>query len=825
MQEQGMFYIGKEFDIKKGKILDRPVLYDADDLTTHGVVVGMTGSGKTGLSVDILEEAALNDIPAILIDPKGEVVNLLLHFPELLPSDFQPWVDPSDAKRKGLTIEDFVTAEAEKWRAGLADWGIDQHRIAQLQEMVDYQVFTPGSDAGIPVDILGSLSAPEGEESELGEFVNERIASTVTALLGLVGIDADPVQSREHILLSNLFQYAWGQGKDLTLTDLVLQIQNPPISKLGAFDIESFFPKPEREKFAITLNNLLASPRFKIWSEGIPLEVESLLWAPDGKARQSIFYLAHLPDNERMFFVTVLLTAVESWMRTQSGSSSLRAILYFDEVLGYMPPVKNPPSKEPLLRLLKQARTFGLGLLLVTQNPADLDYKGLSNAGTWFVGHLQAERDKERLLDGLEGLDAGTTGMSRSNLDNLISSLSKRVFLLHNVHEEGDEVFYTRWAMAYLPGPITRAKIKDLESLSGAEQEEPGPSISETSAKKKSAQESGLDATFTTRPSVPTGVEEYFLSNNVPLSQAQRNAGLQDEKAQTTGLVYEPALLAQSSVRFLDRKIKLDHVVTYPHLVLQPDRRGVIHWEDHKVKPITNDALDPSPTREARYRNLEVPLTDAKLMRSLKADFADYVYRSASLHLWQNEELDLVGEPGMSEEEFRKLCEEKATVLRDEEVKKLKKIYEKKMDGLKTKLSREERELAQDQAEHSSRKMEEMITHAENVFSLFGSSRRSRRLSSSMTKRRLASQAKADVEESLDAIEEYQEQLVELESILAEELDELNENWMDAAEEIDERIITPYKKYILSDYYGVAWIPSWMIAVGEDLVELPAYQA
>ena len=334
-----------------------------------------------------------------------------------------------------------------------------------------------------------------------------------------------------------------------------------------------------------------------------------------------------------------------------------------------------------------------------------------------------------------------------------------------------------------------------------------------------------LEGTSTTRPSVPSGSEEFFLSNNLTVSRSMREAGLDEEEAQVLGLVYSPALLAQSSIRFLDRSIDLDHLDTRSCLVREADRRGVIRWEDYQADPISDDVLDHSPVAKARFSGLEPPLNDAKLLRSLKTDFADFLYRSANLRLWENEALDLVGQPGMTEAAFRQQCDEKAKELRDKEIAKLKKTYEKKADGLKSKLSREERELAQDQAEHSARKMEEMITHAENLFSIFGGSRRTRRFSSSMTKRRLASKAKADVEESLDAIEEYKEQLEMLELQLADELEELDQTWAATAEQIDERVVTPYKKYILSDYFGIVWIPRWIVLKGDQMHELPGHQA
>ena len=464
---QGKFYLGRLFDSKQGKTTSDPVLYDPDDLTTHAFVVGMTGSGKTGLCIDLLEEAALQGIPALMIDPKGDMTNALLHFPNLSAQDFKPWVNPDEARKSGKSLDQAASEAAESWKKGLADWDIEPARIKALQESAEFAIYTPGSEAGMPVSILASLQAPQIPWQENREMLREKISSTVTALLGLVGFaEVDPVRSREHILLSNIFENAWSQGKDLDLGELIMQTQSPPFEKLGVFDVNSFFPEKERFGLAMSLNNILAAPAFQTWIEGQPLDVASLLYGANGKPRHSVFYIAHLSDAERMFFVTLLYSAVESWMRTQSGTSSLRAIVYFDEIFGYLPPVSNPPSKEPMLRMLKQARAFGVGQVLVTQNPVDLDYKGLSNAGTWMIGKLQTDRDKQRLLDGLESAMAGA--LNRSEYDRMISGLGKRVFLLHNVHEKKPYVFQTRWAMNYLPGPLTRTQIPILNKLAGA---------------------------------------------------------------------------------------------------------------------------------------------------------------------------------------------------------------------------------------------------------------------------------------------------------------------------------------------------------------------
>lgn len=402
------FYLGRTLENPQSEPTDKPLYYDPPDLTTHAIVTGMTGSGKTGLCVTMLEEAALQGIPALIIDPKGDLTNLLLHFPDLAPQDFQPWIDSETARRSGKSIEETASETAKVWKDGLAKWGIDSSRLLALKNAAQFAVYTPGSNAGIPVSVLSSLAVPDLDWKSNREILREKINSTVTALLGLVGLnDIDPLRSREHILLSHIFENAWSKGRSLDLTELILQTQNPPFDKLGALSVDAFFPTKERTDLVMQLNAILAAPSFETWREGQALDIPDLLYTPEGKPRHSVFYLAHLSETERMFFVTLLFSAVETWMRTQSGATSLRALLYMDEIYGYLPPQKNPPSKAPLLRMFKQARAFGLGLILATQNPVDVDYKGLSNAGTWFIGKLQTEQDKDRLLDGLESASGG----------------------------------------------------------------------------------------------------------------------------------------------------------------------------------------------------------------------------------------------------------------------------------------------------------------------------------------------------------------------------------------------------------------------------------
>ncbi|MCJ7796866.1 MAG: ATP-binding protein, partial [Thermoleophilia bacterium] len=441
-EKLGVFYLGREYDLQTKAPREGLLLYDSKDLVTHGVCVGMTGSGKTGLCIGLIEEAALDGVPAIVIDPKGDLADLMLTFTDLRPEDLRPWINEEDAARKGLTPDDFARQQAEFWAKGLADWGESGDRIRRLREAADFAIYTPGSSAGLPISILASFAAPAAAVRDDPELLGDRIATTATSLLALLGIDADPIQSREHILLSTILNTAWQQGQNLDLAALIGQIQNPPVTRVGVMDLESFYPSKERFELAMRMNNLLAAPGFAAWMEGEPLDVARLLHTPEGKPRVSIMSIAHLSDAERMFFVSLLLNEVLGWMRSQPGTGSLRALVYMDEIFGFFPPVAEPPSKRPLLTLLKQARAFGVGILLATQNPVDLDYKGLANAGTWFIGRLQTDNDKQRVLAGLEGVAAGATaGFDRQAMEQTLAGLGNRVFLMYNAHEDAPVVF------------------------------------------------------------------------------------------------------------------------------------------------------------------------------------------------------------------------------------------------------------------------------------------------------------------------------------------------------------------------------------------------
>ncbi len=839
------FYLGRQFDLSNQSTSEKGFLYDPADLTTHAVVTGMTGSGKTGLCMVMLEEAALQEIPALIIDPKGDLTNLLLHFPALAPQDFKPWIDPELARRSGKSLEQAAQDASIAWQGGLQKWGISPERIRALKNAAQFAIYTPGSDAGLSVSILSSLKAPEIPWENNREVLRERIASTVTALLGLVGLEnLDPLSSREHILLSNILETAWSKGKSLDLTELILQTQSPPFDHLGAFNVDTFFPAKSRMSLAMQLNNILASPVFEAWRVGQALDIEGMLYMPDGRPRHSVFYLAHLSDSERMFFVTLLLAAVETWMRTQSGTNSLRAILYMDEIFGYLPPQSNPPSKKPMLRLLKQARAFGLGLLLATQNPVDLDYKALSNAGTWLIGKLQTEQDKARLMDGLE---SASGDISRAEMDRLISSLQKRVFLSHNVHARQPVLFKTRWAMNFLAGPLMRNQIPALNQLAGAQKlreksqelssvPDPARNASSPPVSSEEGESSSLDQDLispglapssafgsATRPAVPTGVDEYFLSTNYSLSEALSAAGQSSPDAKFKAVLYDPALLAVARVRFRDRKYGADTEARKAVLAHQDQLDGPMRWEDHFHAFIPDEQVETQPAPDAFFSLLSRPFMELKQMNALKREFAEWVYRTAVVTARANDALKVFAGPDVSQAEFVKVCADTAREARDLEADKKNALFDRQIQTLKDKLSREERELREDEADLSHRKAEEWGTHVENVLGALGRRRSTRRLSTSLTKRRLTEQAKADVEESLEALEDLEKKLAEIESARKQALEEINDHWGDLVNDVSEVTLTPKKSNIYVELFGLAWVPYYQVDLHGQLLKIPAF--
>ncbi|MEK6335798.1 MAG: ATP-binding protein [Acidobacteriota bacterium] len=814
-EKLGTFYLGRPYDLKTKKPKDGLLLYDSKDLLTHAVCVGMTGSGKTGLCLDLIEEAAIDGIPSLIIDPKGDLANLLLTFPALNTEDFAPWVNEEDAQKKNLSIPEFAAQQAETWKKGLADWGQSGDRIKRLRDAADFRIYTPGSNAGFSVSILKSFGAPPQAIREDSELLTERVNTTTTSLLGLLSIDADPLRSREHILISNILSRTWAEGKDLDIAGLIQQIQSPPMTKVGVMDIESVFPAKDRFELAMSLNNLLAAPGFSSWMEGEPLDMQQILHTPEGKPRVAIFSIAHLSDAERMFFVALLLNQVLGWIRSQSGTTSLRAVLYMDEIFGYFPPVANPPSKLPLLTLLKQGRAFGLGVVLATQNPVDLDYKGLANTGTWFIGRLQTERDKARVLEGLEGV-AGGSGIKfdRQEMEQTLAGLSNRIFLLNNVHEDGSVVFETRWAMSYLRGPLTRTQIKSLmdpvkaaaagvgvaqaaSASAGAAPQAATPAPPPAAAPKSS----GSDR----QPVLPPEISQYFI----PVRAAEP-AG--------ASIVYLPTVLSTAQIRFADKKTDTTRDLT----VAAQISAGVVtlDWENATPVNLAMEDLEKSPVENAQFTELPEAAGKPKNYDKWQKDLAAWLYRSQKLELLTSPSLGQTSNPDESERDFRIRLQQAARERRDQAVERLRQKYAPKIAALEERKRRAEQAVEREAEQAKGQKMQTAISFGATLLSSFLG-----RKTISLTSLGRATTAVRGVGRSMKESEDVgraqetvgviNSQLTDLDAQFKTETDAIEKSGDPQTEVLETATMKPTKANITIKLLTLAWAPYWRDAQGQ----------
>jgi hypothetical protein len=785
IEKLGAFYLGRAYDTSARKTSDEAVLYDSRDLVTHAVCVGMTGSGKTGLCIDLLEEAAIDGVPALVIDPKGDIGNLLLQFPDLRPEDFQPWINEDDANREGLKPEQFAAQQAELWRKGLEQWGQSGDRIKRLQSSAEFAIYTPGSNAGISISLLKSFAAPDQTVAEDREAMRDRISGAATALLSLMGIESEPMKSREHILLSNIFDNAWKNGEDLSIEGLIHAIQSPPLTRIGVLDLESFYPAKDRFTLAMSLNNLLASPGFEAWLEGEPLDIGKLLYTTNGKPRIAILSISHLSDSERMFFVTLVLNELLSWTRRQSGTTSLRAILYMDEIFGYFPPVANPPSKRPLLTLLKQARAFGVGIVLATQNPVDLDYKGLANAGTWFIGRLQTERDKQRLIEGLEGAASeGNRKFDRAQTEQILAGLGKRVFLMNNVHEDAPIAFESRWALSYLRGPLTRAQIKTLMN------------------RRQAAAGSGTEAAVATpamkakpaasqRTVLPPEISQKFI--------AARNSG--------SGVVYQPVVLGAAQVRYLDTKAKIDYLQDFVVASPLKDDNTPVEWEESFELNIVPDDLENEPIAGAEFAPLPAAAGKPKSYAAWNKDLVNWIYANRKIDLYCSPNKEC-SQPGESEGDFRARVQHSSREQRDSAVEKLRQKYASKVTVLQDRLRRSEQAVAKEKEQRSA----SFLSVGADLFGVvFGRK-------SATTAIRSASRTykeQSDIGRAEETYTAVKQQLDELQAQIESEAAEI-QTQMDASSAALETVsIKPKKANINVRMFTLAWAPYAKDSSGE----------
>jgi len=783
-EKLGQFYLGREYDLGAKEVGEDAVMYDSKDLVTHGVVLGMTGSGKTGLCIALLEEAAMDNIPAIVIDPKGDIANLMLTFPELDAASFKPWVNPDDAAKKGVSVDEFSENTAAMWKKGLGEWGQSSERIASFREKVDINIFTPGSNSGIPVSILSSLEVPPHEVMDDSELYGDRVSGTVESLLSLVGVKGEGTQSPEAVLLAAIFQDEWKAGRGLSLEELILHIQRPDFGKIGVIDLETFYPEKSRQALALKFNSLLASPGFSTWLEGAPLDVAKMLHRGDGKPRISIFSIAHLGDAERMFFVSLLLNQMLGWMRTQRGTTSLRALLYMDDIYGFLPPTANPPSKRPMMTMLKQARAYGLGCLLATQNPVDLDYKALSNIGTWFLGRLQTERDKMRVLDGLEGAAGSQNAQfNRKEMETLLSGLGNRVFLMNNVHEDGPVLFHVRWVMSYLTGPLTRGQIKGLMDPKRGEfvQEEADEVSDNPMARPSRGVGGGM------RPVVGTGVLEVF--------------------ADIEGEIYKPYLLREATVHFSLNKADAEssRKVVRVNAILE----DAIDWDD--TGSINSDGLDEVPREGIGYGELPGYAMNAKNYKQAEDDFEDDLYRKEREEIWYCEELKAWSRIAENEADFRVRLSQDAREARDDEMGKLRESLGKKVRTLEGRMRTAEHQLEKEKAESSSAKMNAGISVLGGILtsifgrkSGFGSISRTRS-SSAVTKATSAYKQHRDVANVEAKIEGIQEEIELIKKELEEGLAEITKSFDPSELELEKETIKPTRSDVRVERVGLLW--------------------
>ena len=780
-EKLGAFYLGKRHDTDADKLTEDLVLYDSKDLTTHAAIIGMTGSGKTGLGIGILEEAALDHIPVIAIDPKGDMGNLLLTFPKLKPENFRPWINTRTALDKGQTPDEFAASQAALWKKGLGQWGQTGERIAQLRKNVELAIYTPGSNSGLPVSVLHSFAAPPQELIDDIDLYRERVQATATGILTLLDMDADPVSSREHILISRLLDKAWKEGRSLDVPGLIGEIQDPPITKVGVMNIDSFFPAKDRFKLAMALNNLLAAPGFEAWMQGTPLNAKNLFYTDEGKPRISVMSIAHLDDAQRMFFVSMLLNEIIAWMRAQPGTSSLRAILYMDEIFGYMPPVANPPSKRLFLTLLKQARAYGLGLVLATQNPVDLDYKGLSNTGTWFIGRLQTERDKARVMEGLEGATAGN--FNKQAMERTIAGLGKRRFLLHNVHEDEPVVFNTRWVLSYLAGPLTRDHIRTLMKTAKNKLSAAAEAVSKPKRKSAAA-----------APTLPPSIDQFF----VPGSGEE--------------IVYHPRLIAGGDVVFTSARYNIEDERAVLHTVEFEDGPVDADWDNSETLDLSIDDLREDGDNDASFAECPAAAANVRAYGSWGKDYKRWLRQNENITLFRSKQFKLTSLATETEGDFRARLQDAASEKRDAAIAKIRKRYATKTTTLENRLMRAVQTIAVQKEQSTKKKLDTAISFGTAILgAVLGrkklSSSTATKIGSAIKTAGSASKEAADVDRARQTAEKVKVDIAALNKELEKEVVDLDTTFDAQAEELDEIVVRAKSTDIHVAVTGLAWLP------------------
>ena len=773
-----LFYIGKEkID---GQIT--PLVYQNKDLLTHAAIIGMTGSGKTGLGVTLLEEAAIDAIPSIIIDPKGDMTNLLLNFPELNPSDFEPWLDDSEVSNSGGTKEELAIKVSNSYKEGIQRDFQDLSRVKKLKDSADFTIYTPGSSAGVQVSILSSFKAPTIEILEDMELFSNIINSTVHSILSLIDNKSDET-SKESILLASIFTSYFKEQRDLTLEELITLIVTPPFSKIGVFDLETFFPQSDRLKFALKINTIIASPSFSSWLEGESLDISKMLYSQSGKAKVNIFSIAHLNDSQRMFFVTILLNQILAWMRRQEGTTSLKALLYMDEIFGYFPPQANPPSKQPMLTLLKQARSFGIGVILSTQNPVDIDYKGLSNIGTWFIGRLQTKQDIEKVIDGLSS--ASEKGLNKQELSLALGTLAKRNFIMKNINEENIKTFETRWALSYLKGPLSKDAIKKLM------ENKKNNSPKNLEEKKSEVNEPFIDVSKgKSKPVIVSSIKEKYSYSS------QNNA-----------YYMQGYLLFSCSVHYLYTLKNVDLKENINFKIYLDEKASEINFEERE--DVLTDTFDEKEKTNSFYYELPSFIQNEKELKLLERDFADYVYRNFKLTLYKNDTLKISSKQYESLDDFKIRIQDRLNEQIDEKIENLKQKFEKENTLLEQKISKLFEKLKKEEQDSISATTNSIISIGTSILgAFFGKSSKTAIVSKVATSSRGVSKALKErsdiksVQGEIDALQSLQDGLEEKLKI---EIEKINDEFNISKYTIEEFFIKPKRTDIYDIKIELLW--------------------
>ena len=773
-----LFYIGKEkID---GQIT--PLVYQNKDLLTHAAIIGMTGSGKTGLGVTLLEEAAIDAIPSIIIDPKGDMTNLLLNFPELNPSDFEPWLDDSEVSNSGGTKEELAIKVSNSYKEGIQRDFQDLSRVKKLKDSADFTIYTPGSSAGVQVSILSSFKAPTIEILEDMELFSNIINSTVHSILSLIDNKSDET-SKESILLASIFTSYFKEQKDLTLEELITLIVTPPFSKIGVFDLETFFPQSDRLKFALKINTIIASPSFSSWLEGESLDISKMLYSQSGKAKVNIFSIAHLNDSQRMFFVTILLNQILAWMRRQEGTTSLKALLYMDEIFGYFPPQANPPSKQPMLTLLKQARSFGIGVILSTQNPVDIDYKGLSNIGTWFIGRLQTKQDIEKVIDGLSS--ASENGLNKQELSLALGTLAKRNFIMKNINEESIKTFETRWALSYLKGPLSKDAIKKLM------ENKKNNSPKNLEEKKSEVNEPFIDVSKgKSKPVIVSSIKEKYSYSS------QNNA-----------YYMQGYLLFSCSVHYLYTLKNVDLKENINFKIYLDEKATEINFDEKEDVLIYS--FDEKEKTNSFYYELPSFIQNEKELKLLERDFADYVYRNFKLTLYKNDTLKISSKQYESLDDFKIRIQDRLNEQIDEKIENLKQKFEKENTLLEQKISKLFEKLKKEEQDSISATTNSIISIGTSILgAFFGKSSKTAIVSKVATSSRGVSKALKErsdiktVQGEIDALQSLQDGLEEKLKI---EIEKINDEFNISKYTIEEFFIKPKRTDIYDIKIELLW--------------------